>query len=148
MRSLVQRIDLKLVNKLKNHKISFHLPHRYRSSSAVKQKKQFFAINWKCIAPEATYGVAVIKSFACSGYVSERPICLFVHMLFTCLDDCWDSSHLGNLHGDIKKCRILVINFHSIRNKINEIEFLSDNINPDEISGSWITGISGSPNHG
>ena len=46
-----------------------------------------------------------------------------------------------NLNGAIKKLRTLVINFQSIRNKINEIEVLLDSINPDVIIGtdSWIS---------
>ena len=51
----------------------------------------------------------------------------------TCLIDC-------HLHGAIKKLHTLVINFQSIRDKINEIYVLLDSINPDGIIGteSWL----------
>ena len=51
----------------------------------------------------------------------------------TCLNDC-------HLHGAIKKLRTLVINLHSIHNKIYDIEVFWDSINPDVIIGteSWL----------
>ena len=61
------------------------------------------------------------SAYQCTSYSSK----------FTC--DC-------HLHSVIKKLRTLVINFQSIRNKINKIVGLLDSINPDVIIGteSWL----------
>ena len=59
-------------------------------------------------------------------------LCTSYSSMSTSLNDCYR-------HGVVKKPRTLVINFQSIRNKINEIDVSLDSINPDEIIGteSW-----------
>ena len=137
IRSFIQRIDLKLVNKLKNHKISFYQPHRHLSTCGVKQKKHNFLqsivkvlhLKPHSVQPSSNHSLAL-------DMVPKDPsayMCTYFSNESTCLNDC-------HLHDTIKKLRTLVINFQSIRNKIKEIEVVLDSINPDVIIGteSWL----------
>ena len=130
-------MDLKLVNKLKNHKISFHQPHRHHSTCGVEQKKhdflqsieKVFHLEPHSVLPPSNHSLAL-------DMFTKDPstyLCASISNKSTCLNDC-------HLLGAIKKLRQLVINFHSIRNKFNEIEVLLESINPDVIIGaeSWL----------
>ena len=102
IRSFIQRMDLKLVNELKNHKISFYLPHRHHSISGVKQEKQNFLQSFDKVLhlrqhsgqPSSNHSLALDMfpkdtSFYLSTSCSSKS---------TCLSDCY-------LHDAIKKRR-------------------------------------------
>ena len=135
IRSFIQCTDLKLINKLRNHQISFHLPHHHRSIRGLKQHnflqstEKVLHLKPHSVQPSSNHSLALdmvqryTPTYLCTSYSSKC----------TCLYDC-------HLHDTIKKRCTLVINFQSIHNKINKIKVLLDSINPDVIIGtkSWL----------